>query len=195
MTKRGFLGVAMLFGVGLSAVPAAAETLACPDLRGARQVASCPTEAELRYTFVGYCSDNARMYDGKADACTDFATYRKVKEHRAVGIGGRRVRRVSVVRARARGDLRGEAGANRGAEQGRPHPRRSAISATASGSRTAREPSAASRGPVSATRPRAVARAAGSAPAPRAPGWSDDPAEAARRRRRGRPPIDHIMMR
>jgi len=79
MTKRGFLGVAMLFGVGLSAVPAAAETLACPDLRGARQVASCPTEAELRYTFVGYCSDNARMYDGKADACTDFATYRKVK--------------------------------------------------------------------------------------------------------------------
>ena len=31
------------------------------------------------YTFVGYCSDSARMYDGKADACTDFATYRKVK--------------------------------------------------------------------------------------------------------------------
>jgi hypothetical protein len=68
-----------LLVAALAAAPAFAETLACPDLSGARQVAACPTEAELRYTFVGYCSDNARMYDGKADACTDFATYRKVK--------------------------------------------------------------------------------------------------------------------
>ncbi|MBK7331283.1 MAG: hypothetical protein IPI87_02285 [Betaproteobacteria bacterium] len=67
------------FAAFLSATPALAETLACPDLSGARQVAACPTEAELRYTFVGYCSDSARMYDGKADACADFATYRKVK--------------------------------------------------------------------------------------------------------------------
>ena len=63
----------------LGSAPAVAVTLACPDLSGARQVAACPTEAELRYTFVGYCSDSARMYDGKADACADFATYRKVK--------------------------------------------------------------------------------------------------------------------
>lgn len=79
MTMRAVLAFALLIGAGLPAVPASAETLACPDLSGARQVAACPTEAELRYTFVGYCSDNARMYDGKADACTDFATYRKVK--------------------------------------------------------------------------------------------------------------------
>lgn len=63
----------------IAAAPAFAETLACPDLRAARQVESCPTEEQLRYTFIGFCSDNARMYDGKADACVDFAAYRKVK--------------------------------------------------------------------------------------------------------------------
>lgn len=76
MTSRSL--IALLIAT-LAAAPALAETLSCPDLRGARQVGACPTEAELRYTFVGYCSDNARMYDGKADACTDFAAYRKVK--------------------------------------------------------------------------------------------------------------------
>ncbi len=65
--------------LGLPAVALAAETLSCPDLGGARQVAACPTEAELRYTFVGYCSDNARMYDRGAEACDDFAKYRKLK--------------------------------------------------------------------------------------------------------------------
>lgn len=68
-----------LLVAGLAAAPAAANTLACPDLSGARQVTACPTDAELRYTFVGFCSDNARMYDGKADGCADFAAYRKVK--------------------------------------------------------------------------------------------------------------------
>lgn len=55
-----------------------AETLACPDLRPARRVEPCPTEAELRYTSIGFCSDNARLYDGKAEACVGFAAYRKV---------------------------------------------------------------------------------------------------------------------
>ena len=63
----------------IAAAPAFAETLACPDLRAARQVESCPTDEQLRYTYIGFCSDNARMYDGKADACVDFAAYRKVK--------------------------------------------------------------------------------------------------------------------
>lgn len=63
----------------VAAVPAFAEALACPDLRAARQVEACPTEAELRYTFIGFCSDSARLYDGKAEACVDFATYRKLK--------------------------------------------------------------------------------------------------------------------
>jgi len=65
--------------VCIATAPVLAETLACPDLAQARQVTACPTEAELRYTFVGYCSDNARMYDGKTDVCADFDAYRKLK--------------------------------------------------------------------------------------------------------------------
>lgn len=57
---------------------AAAESISCPDLTGAVQVAHCPPEEELRYTFTGYCSDNARMYD-KNDHCTDYASYRRLK--------------------------------------------------------------------------------------------------------------------
>lgn len=69
-----------LFLAALATAPASADTLACPDLAQARQVAACPTDAELRYTFVGYCSDNARMYDGKADVCADFEAYRRMKD-------------------------------------------------------------------------------------------------------------------
>ena len=64
---------------GLPVTPAAAATLACPDLRASKQVVACPTESELRYTFVGFCSDSARLYDGKAEACVDFAAYRQAK--------------------------------------------------------------------------------------------------------------------
>ena len=77
MTLLRFLPLAV--ACCLAAAPALGETLACPDLRAARQVESCPTEEQLRYTYIGFCSDNARMYDGKADACVDFATYRKLK--------------------------------------------------------------------------------------------------------------------
>lgn len=61
------------------ALPAAAATVACPDLATAVQVAACPSDEELRYTFTGYCSDNNRSYRGDADVCTDFQAYRKLK--------------------------------------------------------------------------------------------------------------------
>lgn len=58
----------------------AAETLNCPTLADAVQVGVCPDEEELRYTFKGYCSDNARMYDGgDRQVCTDYALYRNLK--------------------------------------------------------------------------------------------------------------------
>ena len=60
-------------------VPAIADTLGCPDLSTAVQVNACPTEEELQYTFKGYCSDNARMYDKGEQVCTDFALYRLKK--------------------------------------------------------------------------------------------------------------------
>lgn len=56
-----------------------AETIGCPALKNAVQVGACPAEEELLYTFKGYCSDNARMYDREEQLCTDYALYRKKK--------------------------------------------------------------------------------------------------------------------
>lgn len=61
------------------AFPAFADTLACPDLSTTVQVATCPSEDELRYTFTGYCSDNARLYGKDTDTCTSYDNYRKLK--------------------------------------------------------------------------------------------------------------------
>lgn len=63
----------------LAANLATAETLACPSLATAVQVGTCPTEEELKYTFTGYCSDNARMYGKGDDTCTSYQNYRKLK--------------------------------------------------------------------------------------------------------------------
>lgn len=62
------------------ALPASAETLSCPAMTNAVQVGSCPTDAELEYSFTGYCSDNARMQD-KDIVCTDIALYREIKDN------------------------------------------------------------------------------------------------------------------
>ncbi len=67
----------------LVAVPAfsaaLADSVVCPDLAGAVQVAACPSEEELRFTFNGFCSDNARMYGKGAELCTDYLLYRRQK--------------------------------------------------------------------------------------------------------------------
>lgn len=63
-----------------SMIPAAmADTVACPDLSAALQVAACPSEEDLKFTFNGYCSDNKRMYEKDTDACTDYRRYRQMK--------------------------------------------------------------------------------------------------------------------
>lgn len=59
---------------------ARAEIVACPDLAQATQVGACPSEEELKYTFDGYCSDNARIYNWQEEqVCTDYALYRRLK--------------------------------------------------------------------------------------------------------------------
>lgn len=58
--------------------PAQAATLSCPDLAGAVQVGTCPSEEELRYTYVGYCGANARLYETDS-ACSNFEEYRRLK--------------------------------------------------------------------------------------------------------------------
>ena len=56
-----------------------AATVACPDLATAVQVGACPAEEELKYTFNGYCSDDARAYKGETGVCTDYQRYRALK--------------------------------------------------------------------------------------------------------------------
>jgi hypothetical protein len=74
-----FAPLILLLATSLSFHAANAETMNCPDLAQATQVGACPSEEELRYTYTGYCSDNARMYDSKDDVCTRFENYRKMK--------------------------------------------------------------------------------------------------------------------
>lgn len=74
--KSSLSVLALLCAASLSA---AAAPVACPDLATAVQVASCPAEEELKYTFTGYCSDDGKAYRGETDVCTDFQRYRKLK--------------------------------------------------------------------------------------------------------------------
>lgn len=75
--KIRFAGLLLLVGLMGSAD---AETVSCPDLSAAVQVAACPSDEELQFTFSGYCSDNARVYDKpEKQLCTDFTLYRSLK--------------------------------------------------------------------------------------------------------------------
>lgn len=69
----------LLFGSTATIATASPEPLVCPDLSSAVQLAPCPTEEELAYTFKGYCSDNSRMYDRGTEVCTDYKLYREMK--------------------------------------------------------------------------------------------------------------------
>lgn len=68
--------LALSFGAVL---PAIAGPIACPDPAKAVQVAACPSEEELRYTFMGYCGDDRRLYASDADTCASYENYRKQK--------------------------------------------------------------------------------------------------------------------
>jgi hypothetical protein len=61
------------------ALPAAAATVACPELAAAVQVGACPAEEELKHTYTGFCSDDAKAYKGETDVCKDYQLYRKLK--------------------------------------------------------------------------------------------------------------------
>lgn len=76
MKSTAFLVLALAVGLAPQAI---AADFVCPDLAQAVQVAACPTDEELRYTFTGFCSDNNRSYKGDTDVCTDFERYRKLK--------------------------------------------------------------------------------------------------------------------
>lgn len=58
---------------------AQAATVSCPDLAAAAQLAACPSEEDLKFTFNGYCSADARPYSLDTEACTDYRKYRRLK--------------------------------------------------------------------------------------------------------------------
>ncbi|MDY0073388.1 MAG: hypothetical protein RBR77_12150 [Thauera sp.] len=63
----------------LTGSAAAATEFSCPALESAVQVAPCPTEAELRHTYTGFCSDNARLYGRDILLCANYEDYRAEK--------------------------------------------------------------------------------------------------------------------
>lgn len=75
--KLSFCAIGVL--IATAAAGALAATVPCPDLAAAVQVAACPSEEELSFTFTGFCSDNARMYRQDADVCRDYQRYRALK--------------------------------------------------------------------------------------------------------------------
>ncbi len=70
--------VALVLLIAPAMSPAWAATLSCPDLATAVPVGSCPGEEELRYTYTGYCSDPARLYETDS-ACASYEQYRRLK--------------------------------------------------------------------------------------------------------------------
>lgn len=70
--------IALSLSLG-AALPVRAETLACPDPAQAVQVATCPSEEQLRYTYNGFCSDDRRLYARDYDTCANYENYRKEK--------------------------------------------------------------------------------------------------------------------
>lgn len=74
-----FLPLALLVSLLAHLSLAHADTRSCPDLTQVRQVGACPTEEQLKHTFNGFCSDDAKAYKGETDVCTDYPRYRKMK--------------------------------------------------------------------------------------------------------------------
>lgn len=70
---------AMILGLLMASVAVQAETLACPSLAAAAQVADCPTDAQLRMSYLGYCGDDRRMYEKDSMTCASIEEYKKLK--------------------------------------------------------------------------------------------------------------------
>ena len=79
ITRARLALLSLALPAALLASPAQAETVSCPALSAAVQVAACPTDAELQYTFMGFCGDNARLYGRDVFTCATFENYKAVK--------------------------------------------------------------------------------------------------------------------
>ena len=71
--------LALALPAALFAGAAHAETLSCPALDKAVQVAACPSDAERQYPFMGFCGNTARLYGRDVFTCATFENYKQVK--------------------------------------------------------------------------------------------------------------------
>lgn len=71
--------LALAFCAAALSLSASAATLSCPDLSTVIQVNACPTEDELKHTFTGFCSDDAKTYANQTDSCVRYEDYRRMK--------------------------------------------------------------------------------------------------------------------
>ncbi|MBN8463486.1 MAG: hypothetical protein J0M01_11840 [Dechloromonas sp.] len=76
MNKRTLLCGAI--GLAMSLAASAAE-LSCPDPATLVQVNGCPPDEELKITYSGFCSDNAKAYANQTDSCIRYEDYRAMK--------------------------------------------------------------------------------------------------------------------
>jgi len=76
VSRTGALSVLLLAALSGTA---AAATLVCPDLSAAAQVNACPPDEELKFTYSGFCSDNAKAYANQTDSCIRYEDYRAMK--------------------------------------------------------------------------------------------------------------------
>ncbi len=67
--------------LALGALPlvAVAQPLSCPAPATLVQSAPCPPADQLRLSYIGYCSDNRRMYAQDPDTCASEEAYLRVK--------------------------------------------------------------------------------------------------------------------
>jgi hypothetical protein len=73
--------LAAILSLAVTPKNVSAETLICPNLAAATQVGTCPTDAQLRYAFAGYCGDDRRMYDKDSISCADMDQFKKLKNN------------------------------------------------------------------------------------------------------------------
>ncbi len=78
MSVKLRLFVPALLAATLSCSAGAAQ-FACPDLASAAQINACPSDEELKHTYNGYCSDNAKAYANQTDSCIRYEDYRQMK--------------------------------------------------------------------------------------------------------------------
>jgi hypothetical protein len=79
MPLRQFANILLLALTLAASAALAGETVLCPDLSQTQQVADCPTEEQLRYSYLGYCGDDRRMYEKDNVTCTAFEHFRDLK--------------------------------------------------------------------------------------------------------------------